>query len=257
MARRVLIIDGYNVIGALSVLRGDRLGAGREALLDRLSRYALVRGHQVIAVFDGTAAVRHGAATHSHPGVKVVFSGPDEKADPVIVRMVRERRGECVVVSDDHGIRKPSDHAGAVILYCEQFDRLLACSEEEPVPAHPQASTMVRPAAAPPVAPLSAADREAWEAFASGVTRLPDEAPHVAAHLEVVMVPAAPPAPAESGRSPARPAVPDSSPPDPSDPWFVPDSVIAAKDADEERPVHCDRGPSRDERRRRHILDDL
>jgi hypothetical protein len=243
-------------------------------LLDRLSRYALVRGHLVIAVFDGTAAVRHGSPTHSHPGVQVVFSGPDEKADPVIVRMARERRGECVVVSDDHGIRRPCVHAGAVILHCEQFDRLLAYSEAEPVPAQPQASTMDRPeaasapparsgglghrpAAAPPVAPLSVADREAWEAFASGVTRLPDEAPHGTANPEVVKAPVAPPAPAESVRSPARPAVPDSSPPDPSDPWFVPDSVIAAKDADEERPEHCDRGPSRDERRRRHILDDL
>ena len=84
-----------------------------------------------------------------------MFSGPDEKADPVIVRMARERRGECVVVSDDHGIRRPCEHAGAVILHCEQFDRILACSEKEPVPAHPQASTHGhRPAAAPPVAPL-------------------------------------------------------------------------------------------------------
>ena len=258
MSRRVLIVDGYNVIGALSVLRPERLEAAREALLGRLSRYAQVRGHLVIVVFDGSSVVRTQPARHAHPGIRVLFSGADEKADPIIVCMARERRGECVVVSDDHGVRRPSEHAGAVVLHCEGFDRILARSEREPVPEPAQATTHGhRPPSAPPVAPLSQADRDAWQAFASGVTRLQDDAPPAGSVPPPTPARVVPQGSREALQPAPDPIQPDASPQDAVDPWFVPDSVIAAKDADEALPRHSDRGPSRDERRRRNILDDL
>jgi len=288
MSRRVLIVDGYNVIGALSILRAERLASGREALVQRLSRYAQVRGHQVIVVFDGASAVRQGSAQRSHPGVQVLFSGSDEKADPVIVRLARERRGECVVVSDDHGVRRPCDHAGAVVLHCEELDRVLERSEREPVCVHPQepsmghrqvaAPTLDRPesASAPArvscgnpspaparsggtVAALTVADLDAWAAFASEVVPLPVETRPVAAPARPVVAPMVSHVPHDAVRVQAQAILPDPDPSTPvsDDPWFVPDSVIEAKDADEETHGRADRGPSRDERRRQNIIADL
>lgn len=255
MSRRTLVIDGYNVIGALSTLRGDRLAQGRDALMARLSRYAAVRGHRVIVVFDGLPGGSPDRLRRPHPGVEARFSGLDEKADPVLVRLARELRGDCVVVSDDHGVRRPCEHTGAVVLHGAELDRLLSRSEREPVPASPPVPVpRHRPAAAPPVATLSDADRAAWEAFTVGVEPLPAPAP--APMHPGTIAPERPPSP-PPGALQADPVVPDSSPPESRDPWEVPDSVVAAKDADEDRPDRGHHGPSRDERRRRHILDDL
>lgn len=56
MKKQLLIVDGYNMIGAwpeLVVLKKqDRLEEAREDLLNRLSNYAKYEGIQIMVVFD-------------------------------------------------------------------------------------------------------------------------------------------------------------------------------------------------------------
>ena len=56
MKTPLLIVDGYNMIGAwpeLVLLKNqDRLEDAREALLNRLSNYAKYEGLRIIVVFD-------------------------------------------------------------------------------------------------------------------------------------------------------------------------------------------------------------
>lgn len=107
MKRRILI-DGYNLLYHFPELRRiiERdLEEAREGLLARLSSYAEEKGVEVIVVFDGEG--RLGGVAESRGGVKVIFSRPPEKADPLIKRMIDKMEWgmDLTVVSSDNEIR--------------------------------------------------------------------------------------------------------------------------------------------------------
>lgn len=88
--RHYLIVDGYNMIGAwsmLSHLQQDEIQLARDLLLEELSNYAKYRDIQVMVVFDA----------HLVPGIttvfdkfelQVVFTADGETADAYIEREV-------------------------------------------------------------------------------------------------------------------------------------------------------------------------
>ena len=88
-----LIIDGYNLLGALGKKKSeeptDRAGT-REALIRRLSLYSQSKGHPVTVVFDAWRE-QTGLEHHEHrTGVQVVFTKRGERADQVIQRLARQ-----------------------------------------------------------------------------------------------------------------------------------------------------------------------
>ncbi len=99
------IIDGYNVIYADPALRREMLAEsrrGREALISLLEEWIGRRAVQVTVVFDGAGALRSDERAGSGR-LRVVYSRRGERADDVIVDMVRrhENPRELIVVSSD------------------------------------------------------------------------------------------------------------------------------------------------------------
>ncbi|WP_027092019.1 NYN domain-containing protein [Cohnella thermotolerans] len=108
MLRRedVLIVDGYNMIGAwpeLEKLKRDRLEDARDRLLDLLANYQSYAGVSVSVVFDAFRVPGLGAAFKQHR-VNVVFTREKETADECIERLVGEttsvKRNVYVATSD-------------------------------------------------------------------------------------------------------------------------------------------------------------
>jgi predicted RNA-binding protein with PIN domain len=120
MPRKILLVDGYNVIHKLPELRAG-LAAGLEYARDKLAvliaRWnALHPEYECTVVFDGRdrSAARRTLKTG---GIKCVFSESTHDADQEIVRIVKShsRPADIVVVSDDNFVHNNCRAHGAVI----------------------------------------------------------------------------------------------------------------------------------------------
>lgn len=104
--RDVLLVDGYNIIGAwpeLFALTRFGLQEARNRLLERLADHQSYSGRKVIVIFDAYRVLGIGK-TFSHSKVQVYFTKEKETADECIERLVRElssrRRSIYVATSD-------------------------------------------------------------------------------------------------------------------------------------------------------------
>ncbi|MCP8618064.1 NYN domain-containing protein [Salirhabdus salicampi] len=88
----VLIVDGYNVIGAapsLKLLRDEDLGQARELLVNQLAEYQAYTGYKVIVVFDAYSV--HGIEKkEKNSRVEVIYTKENETADERIEKLVKE-----------------------------------------------------------------------------------------------------------------------------------------------------------------------
>jgi predicted RNA-binding protein with PIN domain len=93
MKTPLLIVDGYNMIGAwpeLVLLKNqDRLEDAREALLNRLSNYSKYEGLKIIVVFDAQL-VPGVTQSYSKYQLQVIFTEQGETADSYIERIAGE-----------------------------------------------------------------------------------------------------------------------------------------------------------------------
>lgn len=82
----LLLVDGYNVIGAWNVPREERLSIeeARERLVHLIADYAGYSGEEVIVVFDGHYTDRTARTRSMMHGVEVVFTKHAESADNYI-----------------------------------------------------------------------------------------------------------------------------------------------------------------------------
>lgn len=119
-----LIIDGYNLLGALGQVgadQGSRADSGREQLIRDLAAYRQRKAHAITVVFDGW---QHGIGTEHHEhraGVQVIYSRRGERADQVIQRLVRDFGSACAVVSSDHEIVNYARNQGALVIAATEF----------------------------------------------------------------------------------------------------------------------------------------
>lgn len=101
--RRLLIVDGYNVINARHE-GGARLSAGsladaREKLISDLMDYAGYSGQQVVLVFDAWMSDRQARTEEKHGDVTVVYTQKGEIADRYIERL-------CDALAEDIALRR-------------------------------------------------------------------------------------------------------------------------------------------------------
>ena len=108
--RRVLIVDGYNIINARrdGGLRAGTLADARDRLVDALMDYAGYSGQQVILVFDAWMSDRTVRTEERRGAVTVVYTQKGEIADRYIERLcdayaddIDRRRVEVRVASSD------------------------------------------------------------------------------------------------------------------------------------------------------------
>ncbi len=129
-----ILIDGYNFIGRAGGLRGDVAGR-RNRLLRALAAYRRAKGHPVTVVFDGGRSPSGGGHREWLEGVEVIFSGPGESADQVLVEAARELGNSCVIVSSDREVQRAAREAGATAITSGEFEgRLVGAlsAPEEP-----------------------------------------------------------------------------------------------------------------------------
>lgn len=96
----VLLVDGYNIIGAwedLSRLKDKQLAEARDLLIKRMAEYKAYKGWRVIIVFD--AYLTQGIENRSrHHNVEVLFTRENETADERIEKLVGELSSRFVQV---------------------------------------------------------------------------------------------------------------------------------------------------------------
>ena len=89
--QKLLIVDGYNVLGAWpEVSKGRPLADARDELTRRLHDYAGYTGQQVILVFDAWQSERLARTEENHGLLRVVFTQKGEMADHYIERLCDE-----------------------------------------------------------------------------------------------------------------------------------------------------------------------
>ncbi|MFC4405029.1 NYN domain-containing protein [Gracilibacillus xinjiangensis] len=88
----VLLVDGYNMIGAwpeLKVLKDKDLDQARQLLVEKMAEYQAYRKRRVIVVFDAYE-VRSVENRYKQFKVEVIFTKENETADQCIERLVKE-----------------------------------------------------------------------------------------------------------------------------------------------------------------------
>lgn len=101
----LLIVDGYNVIGAWALVeqKAWSLEESRRQLQLRLEEYAAFLGSEAVLVFDGTKSERLVRSREMEGDVQVIFTRHGETADQYIERLcdLQPRHREVRVVTND------------------------------------------------------------------------------------------------------------------------------------------------------------
>ncbi len=122
-----LILDGYNVIGALDRYRGTgSLDAARELLINDAMKAAGWTGRPLIVVFDAHRGPGPGGAEPRAGGaVRVVYSAPGESADDVIERLLSRLEGSATVYTADFALQRTALARGSTRATPREFADLL------------------------------------------------------------------------------------------------------------------------------------
>jgi hypothetical protein len=121
------LIDGYNLLHAMGVMRG-RLGpTGLEKA--RLRLLGLLRGAYgddaatVTVVFDAAGAPAGATEVQNHRGIHVHFAVHEREADDLIENLIRHDSAprRLTVVSDDHRIREAARRRHCTVLTCAAY----------------------------------------------------------------------------------------------------------------------------------------
>ncbi|MBM7663381.1 putative RNA-binding protein with PIN domain [Bacillus mesophilus] len=88
----VLLVDGYNIIGAwpkLRELKQNDLSAARDLLIEKMAEYKAYSGYRVIIVFDAHLVKGIEKKKKNHK-VEVIFTRENETADERIEKLAKE-----------------------------------------------------------------------------------------------------------------------------------------------------------------------
>ncbi|KHE71415.1 NYN domain-containing protein [Halobacillus sp. BBL2006] len=114
----VLIVDGYNMVGAwpeLKRLKEKDLGQARDLLIEMLAEYQSYTGDRIIVVFDAYH-VRGLEKKHKNYKVDVIFTKENETADERIEKLAGELndvRTQVYVATSDYAEQRTIFGQGA------------------------------------------------------------------------------------------------------------------------------------------------
>lgn len=102
----ILLVDGYNIIGAwpeLRELKNRDLAAARDRLVERMAEYQAYSGYRVIVVFDAHF-VKGTEKKYKNYKVEVIFTRNNETADERIEKLaisLNNRKTQIHVATSD------------------------------------------------------------------------------------------------------------------------------------------------------------
>ncbi len=125
MSLPVLIIDGYNIIGAwedLKKMRDKDLGSARDQLISIVACYRGWAWERIIVVFDGKSY-----EWDEVDGVEVVFTGKRETADTMIERLAAglSVKNQVEVATSDFAEFRAASNVGAKVYSAASFKEQL------------------------------------------------------------------------------------------------------------------------------------
>lgn len=115
----VLVVDGYNIIGAwdeLKQLKEKDIGQARDRLIDIMSEYKSYTGRRVIIVFDAYY-VKGIAKKQKEFKVEVIYTREKETADECIERLVKDLKNvenQVYVATSDYAEQRTIFGRGAL-----------------------------------------------------------------------------------------------------------------------------------------------
>ncbi|CDQ41439.1 NYN domain-containing protein [Virgibacillus salexigens] len=115
----VVIVDGYNIIGAweeLQKLKEKDVGQARDRLIELMAEYQAYSGYRVIVVFDAYY-VRGIASKLKAYDVEVIFTKEKETADECIEKLVKEVKNiqtQVYVATSDYAEQRTIFGSGAL-----------------------------------------------------------------------------------------------------------------------------------------------
>jgi uncharacterized protein len=122
-----LILDGYNVIGALDRYReSDSLDAARELLINDALKAAGWTGRPLIIVFDAHRGPGPGhSERRAGEAVRIIYSAPGESADDVIERLLSTLADTATVYTADFALQRTALARGSTRATPREFANLL------------------------------------------------------------------------------------------------------------------------------------
>jgi predicted RNA-binding protein with PIN domain len=122
-----LILDGYNVIGALDRYReAESLDAARELLINDALKASGWTGRPLIVVFDAHRGPGPGYSEHRAGGaVRIIYSAPRESADDVIERLLSTLEDTATVYTADFALQRTALARGSTRATPREFANLL------------------------------------------------------------------------------------------------------------------------------------
>lgn len=125
--KRMLIIDGYNVIFAWDSLKevaAFSLEKARETLMDILSNYMAFTKTELTLVFDAYLVKDGVGSDLIHDGYRVVYTKQDQTADTFIEQMMHELgpNYNIQVVTGDRLLQYSAVHAGILRMTAKEFE---------------------------------------------------------------------------------------------------------------------------------------
>jgi predicted RNA-binding protein with PIN domain len=127
--RQYLILDGYNIIGALERYATRKTGGldkSRELLINDALKAAGWTGKEIIVVFDASRSPEPGRTELRGGGAaRVVYSAPGESADDLIERLIRTGDGSHTVYTADFALQRAALAGGATRATPGEFEELL------------------------------------------------------------------------------------------------------------------------------------
>lgn len=124
--RKLLIIDGYNVIYSwddLKEIADFSLEKARETLLDILSNYAAFTKTELTVVFDAYLVKDRVGSDFMRDGYRVVYTKKDQTADAYIEQMMHELGPDYTihVVTGDRLVQFSAVHSGILRMTSNEF----------------------------------------------------------------------------------------------------------------------------------------
>ena len=146
-----LILDGYNVIGALDRYRGaGSLDAARELLISDALKAAGWTGRPLIVVFDAHRGPEpRRDESRAGGAVRVIYSAPGESADDVIERLLSNLEDSATVYTADFALQRTALARGSTRAAPREFanllDELPAVTRSPYVPRKPRLADRLSP----------------------------------------------------------------------------------------------------------------
>jgi predicted RNA-binding protein with PIN domain len=137
MTPKHLIIDGYNVLGAMGLPPEKVVGKGeghRDQFVARLGLYSQAIHCPVTVIFDAWRQPGNLRQTTHQTGVTVMYSSEGERADQVIQQLIRQHGNETAVVSSDLEVINVARAFGAFVIRSQEFLSRLQKGGEQRTP---------------------------------------------------------------------------------------------------------------------------